>query len=1061
MTDQKSPLDQGARSGWIYLVGWIAAAVGVPSVVAALSTGHWLLGIVLLVVAIVLAGAAGLVRGLWREKYQSRAFDWLSAGLDRRVSRFGRRYREYLLADLRFIDLKGLSVRPYDPELTAVYVDVALAPRDPGKVPSSDLRAAEIADLPVPGQRHLITDFLGKPRPRVLVVIGAPGSGKTTLLRHTASELCLSRRRPRPRRGTPVLLALRDHFGAITADPNVPLPVLVSGVLARYGLTEPSDWLERQLRAGKCLVLLDGLDEVAREEDRKTVSEWVTVQVTRYPGNDFVVTSRPLGYQSAPIEGAITLQAQPFTPEQVSQFVHSWYLAESKHSTGADDHGITRQAAAEAEDLLVRLRRTPALRALTVNPLLLTMIAIVHRHRGALPGSRADLYAQICQVLLWRRQDVKKLKVEPRGDQKERLMRVLAYEMMCARVHDLSTREAIAILRPALHRIAKYLEPEDFLADAAMNGLFIERETGVRAFAHPTFQEYLAAAHIKDKGLQDVLMGWVNDTWWQETILLYVAGTDAGPIVKACLAANTLPALTLALACGQEAAELADDLRDKLEALLAAGLAPGADSERRKLMIGATVAGHLRESIPTDSGTRLCPRAITTGVYGFFLEDMAERGQHRPPDAPSAQLDDPDNVVTGVRGTDAAAFVDWVNEITNAQQTYRLPRLAEIEDPAVRDLLAESLDAARHCIWTASENPEGAPRLYTPEGSALPGTIDGTVVQDHVKADFLQAPLVLGLLPLMIPAKTAVQMLRINGLDFEPVPDLAAALDLATTAVLDQALGYDTAFLAALNITTALDRGSNGIATSTLNHSLAQDLDHNQDRDPSCGLVDALDLASALAAALGCDSASALTSAINQARRYASELSRDLTADHAFDILHDLATALANNSGAEIFLGRALSRMVASRVGGIKRGENTTAHVLVEAMADTFSAQEIQASGYLASPDLLTDPIRSTIDRLREKLADVSLPSTEWARQAADRFDVLVEPISAREQPVTARTGAVLRILALCLAAEADAMGETDLSEYLRVAAATITWMERRNAGDEQPVETIVLALDS
>lgn len=193
MTDEKNSTGPGAKVGWALLVTWLAAAVGVPSAVAALKwptiAAHPVLGAGLLVAAIVLAGMAGLVRELWRKKYQDRVLDWISGGLDRRTARFGRRYREHLLADLRFIDLKGLAGRFYTPELGEVYVDVALRPRDPDQVPSSDLPAADPADLPAAGQRRLIADFLGKPQPRVLAVIGAPGSGKTTLLRHTAREL--------------------------------------------------------------------------------------------------------------------------------------------------------------------------------------------------------------------------------------------------------------------------------------------------------------------------------------------------------------------------------------------------------------------------------------------------------------------------------------------------------------------------------------------------------------------------------------------------------------------------------------------------------------------------------------------------------------------------------------------------------------------------------------------------------------------------------------------------------------------------------------------------------
>ena len=50
-------------------------------------------------------------------------------------------------------------------------------------------------------------------------------------------------------------------------------------------------------------------------------------------------------------------------------------------------------------------------------------------------------------------------------------------------VRDLTTDEVTAILRPILRRVSKNLTAADFLADAASNGLFIERANGGHAFA--------------------------------------------------------------------------------------------------------------------------------------------------------------------------------------------------------------------------------------------------------------------------------------------------------------------------------------------------------------------------------------------------------------------------------------------------------------------------------------------------------------------------------------------------------------------------------------------------
>src|SRR5262249_32159211 len=153
------------------------------------------------------------------------------------------------------------------------------------------------------------------------------------------------------------------------------------------------------------------------------------------------------------------------TGEQVSRFLKSWYLASERHSTGVTGEDVRRRA--EEEDLLQRLNGALALYELTVNPLLLTMIATVHRYRGALPGSRVDLYGEICEVLLWRRQEAKKLPITLDGDKKEALLRGLAFAMMRRQVRDLPRADVLAEISPALRRMSWKLTAEQFLTDIA------------------------------------------------------------------------------------------------------------------------------------------------------------------------------------------------------------------------------------------------------------------------------------------------------------------------------------------------------------------------------------------------------------------------------------------------------------------------------------------------------------------------------------------------------------------------------------------------------------------
>src|SRR6266567_8160255 len=102
-----------------------------------------------------------------------------------------------------------------------------------------------------------------------------------------------------------------------------------------------------------------------------------------------------------------------------------------------DDPGVRMRARAEARALLQQLRHTPALFALTVNPLLLTLIATVHRSGGEVPGNRVALYAQTCEVFLGKRQQARGQALELPPTQMQFVLETLAYHMMVEGTRDL------------------------------------------------------------------------------------------------------------------------------------------------------------------------------------------------------------------------------------------------------------------------------------------------------------------------------------------------------------------------------------------------------------------------------------------------------------------------------------------------------------------------------------------------------------------------------------------------------------------------------------------------
>jgi hypothetical protein len=271
----------------------------------------------------------GRVGGAVGEKWVPRVADAVDRTMSAVLLGYRSKYLDQLGHSVRDIDLLGVATQgEYALRLRQVYVDVSVLPW----ALHETSREPFVGKMGEPAERRTLASFLGGVEPGVFAVIGGPGSGKTTLLRRTALELCQRRFRTQV---LPVLLYLRDHVDAIVRAPDAKATLAsVATSVTWMPRKIPADWLERRLDRGRCLVMLDGLDEVAIEDDRQKVVAWVQRQIEHYPNNDYVITSRPYGYLNNPLSKADVLQVRRFTGEQISQFIQDWYYAIECRSTG-------------------------------------------------------------------------------------------------------------------------------------------------------------------------------------------------------------------------------------------------------------------------------------------------------------------------------------------------------------------------------------------------------------------------------------------------------------------------------------------------------------------------------------------------------------------------------------------------------------------------------------------------------------------------------------------------------------------------------------------------------
>jgi hypothetical protein len=931
------------------------------------------------------------------------AFGWWLSG-------YGRRYLQWVLDSRRYVNIQDLATGgDHTPELDDVYVDVALVQRAPHEVSGNPLSGIK-QDME---GRHQLDEFLNRRERVVLAVLGPPGSGKSTLLAHAA------RRNARGGR-VPILLALRGHAGLIVSSPAPSLPSVIRSAVSGMPGGVPDGWWERQLRRGRCLVLLDGLDEVTVDPDRRAVTRWVQDQIDAYPGNHFVITSRPYGYKGLVIPQADVLAIRPLTAEQVATFLNRWYLAAARHRTGARSTGELRATRILAEEesgrLLSLLRAHPALDDLTVNPLLLTMIAIAHQYKGALPGSRADLYGEICHVMLSRRIQAKELPELMPWASKRRILADLATQMMLRKVSWLSATDVLAIISPPLNRLAQPVPGDKFIADITRNGLLVEPVPGRYAFTHLTFQEYLAAVAAQTNSeLAKALCGTVDDPWWRETTLLYAATTNASPVVRACLDKGTISALDLAFDCAETSNDIDPDLRLRLDVVYQQAFKPGATPEHRKLIAGVLATRLSRQTL-TVGQTRICNRSVPSDLYWLFLRDTST------PQPDSRCEPDPDRPVTGVWGNEALTFVAWLNSITvdSLAGGFRLPHPEELTDEIVAVFLAEPSSSALTGFWTRRQGNDGPVEFRSDLGQGRPHLVKGSAIMRAAESDARER----GILFQTILASSFQRILglidHLEEASRTGLGDSALAGSIRTGANDGRNMAGDIA--ADLSSALSLDRGRT--LSSALDHANALFLPRTGKLSPDRARDLARDLASVL----------------------------DLDADFPTHLNHDASMQFATNY--HLPLTWIADGPLGSAVKGIK-AKGATAETVCRAFAAelTSAAAVTDATMLLARLDDNSDLVRL----LREKTSprDVEIPRNgkRWFLPLAGKYEMML----TGHEPISGHDAAGMRVIALALAAETGS--DKDLQSTYQSLAATVTLIQQRQAGSAPVGEAIVLAI--
>jgi energy-coupling factor transporter ATP-binding protein EcfA2 len=398
-----------------------------------------------------------------------------------------------------------------------------------------------------------------------LALLAAPGGGKSTLLKRLATAYTSEDRRAEIEDGLPShdWLPLFVRCRELRVKATYPIMDILDEIPAQTSM-QPDEAIvfrsimREALQTGKVLLLVDGLDEIPDEADRKIFAKNLRTFLSTRKLITAVVTSREAGFRAVAGVLAEACRHARLASLQESDIVHlctQWHI----EVAGIDLPKVREEAQRLTQDIFAN----NSIHTLARNPLLLTTLLVVKRSIGELPRNRAGLYEEAVRLL------VKTWNVEGYGfnlaalTERQALAQLsyVACTMLEAGIKQITQSALYILLHKAKEVLAEELHyitvsPEDFIEQVERRSSLLisvgKTKVGgtletVYEFRHLTFQEYLAArGYVKEQHarrpdeprLVDILSPNFTNENWAEVIPLaaVLAEHKANAIIQELLA---------------------------------------------------------------------------------------------------------------------------------------------------------------------------------------------------------------------------------------------------------------------------------------------------------------------------------------------------------------------------------------------------------------------------------------------------------------------------------------------------------------------------------------------
>jgi len=287
-------------------------------------------------------------------------------------------------------------------------------------------RAYALKGIVEESQRSQVDWEEAKNKHKRIIVLADPGMGKSTLLKMEAGLTAqgeIEKLSEDDQTVDDVIFPLFLKLSELDEKAEEIIDAIPSMIHRDYPNTSPviNVLLKEKLKTGKCLLLLDALDEVPKEH-RNRLKEKLNRFARNYPC-PIICTSRIVGYGGAFVEGAKEVEIVPFSQKQTEEYIETWFTNAAGY---IDDESVS------ADGLIQELRHKSQIGGLAQNPLLLSLLCSLYQEKGLmLPARRVQVYEKAVDYMLSKWGQNRKPQSEGKIRAKVRLLEELAYNFSC------------------------------------------------------------------------------------------------------------------------------------------------------------------------------------------------------------------------------------------------------------------------------------------------------------------------------------------------------------------------------------------------------------------------------------------------------------------------------------------------------------------------------------------------------------------------------------------------------------------------------------------------------